>query len=141
MYPGRPAVPRQQQRGKDGWDSPETGLNKAGQYIAFTPAILAAVAAYWVFSIPVVMLVIAAIVAVFGIVGGILNVYGRGPVWCGAIVGIVTSVGGFFTVAWWLHFRKGEGWWIEVIIAFVIGCLPGILVQYLLQKVVRRNAG
>jgi len=128
-------------RGKDGWNGPETGLHKAGQYVAFVPALLCALAAWHFLSIPILIMILSAVVAVFGIIGGIINVWGRGPVWAGACVGMVTSLCGFFGVSLWIHFREGNAWWIEVIIAFVVGCMPGILVQYLLQKLIRKVSG
>ena len=128
-------------RGKDGWNGPETGLHKAGQYVAFVPALLCALVAWHFLSIPILIFILAAVVAVFGIIGGIINVWGRGPVWAGACVGLITSLCGFFAVSLWIHFRQGDAWWIEVIIAFVVGCMPGILVQYLLQKLIRKVSG
>jgi hypothetical protein len=98
----------------------------------------AALIAWGLFGIPVGILILTVLVAVFGIIGGILNVLGRGPIWAGACVGLFTAVGGFFAVSWWIHIRDAEAWWIEVIIAFMIGCAPGILLQYLLQKLLRK---
>jgi hypothetical protein len=128
-------------RGKDGWNGPETTLNKAGQYIAFLPALLAALGAWNFLHVPAIILFLAAFVAVFGIIVGILNILGRGPIWAGALVGLVTTLGGFFAVSCWIRYREGDAWWIEVIIAFVIGCAPGILLQPLLQKLLRAKAG
>jgi hypothetical protein len=128
-------------RGKDGWNGPETALHKAGQYLAFTPALLAALVAWRFLSFPAIVLILAVGVAFFGIIGGILNIWGRGPVWAGALVGLVTTLCGFFTVSWWIRFREGDAWWIEVIVAFVLGCAPGILLQPLLQKMLRGKEG
>jgi hypothetical protein len=140
----RPAIarPRAQKptRGKDGWNGPETGLHKLGQYVAFTPALLAALVAWHFLKIPALILILAVIVGVFGVTGGMINVWGRGPIWAGACVGLITSLSGFFTVTWWIHYRQGDAWWIEVVIGFVLGCLPGILVQYLLQKLVLKTS-
>lgn len=141
--PGMPVrpPPLKPVRGKDGWNSPETTLNKVGQYIAFTPACLASLAAWKFLSITPIIVFLACVVAVFGIIGGILNVFRRGPVWAGAIVGSITSVAGFLAASWWISFRNGDAWVFEAVIAFVIGCMPGFIVQHLLQKLVRRGTG
>ncbi len=147
--PGRPAPrpammagrlpPPKPARGKDGWNAPETGLNKLGSYLASGPAILAALIAWRVFGFEVEMTILVAVVAVFGVIGGILNVLGRGPIWAGACVGLVTALGGFGATCWWIHGRE-RAYKIELVIAFAIGCAPGIGLQYLLQRLVRRNA-
>ena len=87
-------------------------------------------------------MILGAIVAVLGIVGGIFNIIDRGPIWAGALVGLVTAIGGFGATWWWIQQREGANrvYKIELAIAFAIGCAPGIGLQFLLQKLVRRKA-
>ena len=53
----------------------------------------------------VIGMVLFAAVAVCGIVGGIMNIYGRGPVAAGAVIGLVLSLGGFGAVFLWIKKR------------------------------------
>jgi hypothetical protein len=136
--PGRPAAPKPV-LGKDGWNSPETGLNKVGSYIVGGSAIIAALLTWGMFDLKVDLTILTAVVAVCGVGGGILNVLGRGPIWAGALVGLIIGLGGFGTTCWWIHGHK-RAYKFELMLAFLIGSAPGIGLQYLLQKILRRNA-
>jgi hypothetical protein len=142
--PGRPPVmpgrlpAAKPVRGKDGWDSPETGLNKLGTYLVGGSAVIAALLAWGIFGLQVDWVILTVIVAVCGIGGGILNVLGRGPIWAGACVGLVMGLGGFGVTCWWIHGRQ-RAYKFELMLAFIIGCAPGIGLQYLLQRLVRRK--
>ena len=136
----RPAI--KPTRGKDGWNAPETLIHKIGSYTVTGPAILAAMIAGGIFGFEVDPMILGAIVAVLGIVGGVLNIIDRGPIWAGALVGLVTAVGGFGATWWWIQQREGAHglYKFELVIAFAIGCVPGIGLQFLLQKLLRRKA-
>jgi hypothetical protein len=136
--PARPPAPKPA-LGKDGWNSPETGLNKIGSYIVGGSAITAALLTWGLFDLKVNLAILATVVAVCGVGGGILNVLGRGPIWAGALVGLVMGLGGFGATCWWLHGHR-RAYKLELMLVFLVGCAPGIGLQYLLQKLVRRNA-
>jgi hypothetical protein len=140
-FPARPPAAKSA-RGKDGWNAPETLIHKIGSYTVSGPAILAAMIAGGIFGFQVDPMILGVVVAVLGVVGGILNIIGRGPVWAGALVGFVTGVGGFGATWWWIQEREGAHriYKIELAIAFAIGCAPGIGLQFLLQKLLKRKA-
>jgi hypothetical protein len=126
----------------DGWGSEESQVNQIGIYIVAGGAIIAALLLWGVIPVAVPVSVLAAAVAVCGLVGGAINVLGRGPVAAGAVVGVVMALGGFCAVYFWINGRESVRWF-EVMIAFVIGIVPGFVVQYLIQRMlgVRAEAG
>ena len=138
----RPAPPRPSAqppaRGKDGWATNETQLNKIGTYITVTPAILGAMLPWGFIPIEIPIAPLCVVIGIAGIVGGLLNISGRGPLWAGALIGLLIALGGYGAVCWWIHDRetvfKGE-----TLIAFGIGAAPGMLLQYLLQRVLRKR--
>ncbi|MSU59428.1 MAG: hypothetical protein EXS35_14865 [Pedosphaera sp.] len=132
------SVPQKQARGKDGWSSDETQINKIGTYIAFGAPLVAALAT-WMFSLEISTTIICAVVGVCGLIGGVLNILGRGPVVAGAVVGLIISLGAYGACAWWLHDRARVRQY-ELLIAFVIGALPGIGLQWLLQQILKKRA-
>lgn len=117
----------------DGWSADETPFNKAGIYIVMIPTILASLFASRFIDVEIPIAPLVAIVAIVGAVGGIVNIYGRGPIWAGALTGLVMALGGFSVVAAWAAHRdrlyKGE-----IAIAFVVGAAPGFGLQWLLQR-------
>ena len=136
--PIRRMVPKET-RGKDGWNAQETSLNKLGTYIVLTPAILGALFSWGIFGIEVPPTMLWIVVAVCGIVGGAINVHGRGPMLAGAIVGLLMGLGGFGAVFWWVHGRERVQKF-EVAIAFLLGAAPGFGCQYFIQYLLRKKA-
>jgi DNA-directed RNA polymerase subunit RPC12/RpoP len=137
--PQRPAAKKP--RGKDGWSKDETDLNKVGTYIIIIAAIVAATLSGGFFEISISPLLVCAVVGACGIVGGALNILGRGPIWAGMISGMVFALGAYGMVFLWMSFRKNGVYFFEVIIAVVIGAIPGMLLQMLFQKMVQKRAG
>ncbi len=138
--PGPRAVsPQLAARGKDGWATEETQLNKIGTYVTVTPAILGAMLPWGFIPIEIPILPLCVVIGIAGVVGGLLNISGRGPLWAGAIIGLLIALGGYGAVCWWIHDRetiyKGE-----TLIAFGIGAAPGMLLQYLLQRILRKRS-
>src|SRR5687768_5700495 len=66
---GPPALP-QPARGKDGWDTEETQLNKLGSWVMIGPVILAALFSSGMFGVQLSAALLATIVAIGGVVGG-----------------------------------------------------------------------
>ena len=135
--PSRP-VP-QPSRGADGWDSEETQVNKLGTFIIVGPVIFAALFASGIFGVQISPALLLTVVAIGGLLGGVLNIAGRGPVLAGAIVGLIIAVGGYGTVDWWIQGRESVRKF-ELMIAFVVGVIPGFLLQTLLQAYLRKRA-
>jgi len=139
---GRPRMPiPQKPAGKknDGWGVPESDFNKIGSYVVLVPAILGAIVeAKFFFDIDVPGIIVAGIVAVCGLIGGFINIHGRGPIWAGMIVGLAMALGGYGTVYFWIAQRervyKGE-----IALAFVIGAAPGYGLQFLFQKILKKR--
>jgi len=136
--PQRP-VQTKATRGKDGWSKKESGLNKLGTYIVVTPSILAALTSWGMFGVEVPILILFIAVAVGGLVGGALNVAGRGPIVAGALVGLVIGLGGYGAVYGWIHSRESV-YKFELAIAFAVGVAPGFGLQYGLQQFLRKRA-
>jgi len=134
----RPAIP-QQPRGNDGWGADESSLNKLGMYIVMIPAVGAALITGGIIGIEVPVMILGIIVGVCGLIGGVVNLLGRGPVWAGALIGLVLGLGGYAVVAWWIHGRASV-YKFELLIAFAAGAAPGFLLQYVLQQVLRKRA-
>jgi hypothetical protein len=126
-------------RGKDGWDTEETGLNKLGSWIMIGPVILAALFASGMFGVQLSGTLLATVVAIGGIVGGMLNIAGRGPILAGAFVGLVMALGGYGAIYWWIQGRESVRKF-EIIIAMLVGMLPGFLLQMGLQAILRKRA-
>jgi hypothetical protein len=135
----QPPVPQKAEPGKDGWATEENSLNKLGIYITVIPAILAAGISWGMFGIEVPAMILFVVVAICGVVGGVLNVAGRGPIVAGALVGLCIAVGGYGAVFWWIHNREGV-YTVEVGIAFAIGAAPGLLLQYVIQQILKKRA-
>jgi hypothetical protein len=136
--PARPAL-AQPTRGKDGWATPETGLNKLGTYIVVTPAGLSGLLSWGLFGLEVPALLLGIVSGICGMVGGALNVAGRGPIAAGAFIGLVMSLGGYGAVYWWIQGRHSVRVF-ELAIAFVVGALPGFVLQAVLQQILRKRA-
>jgi hypothetical protein len=62
----------------------------------------------------------------------------RGPLWAGALVGLVVALGGYGAAVWWFHGRMSV-YKLEAILAFGIGTVPGFLLQYLVQRLLRKR--
>ncbi|MEO1237363.1 MAG: hypothetical protein AAFX76_11300 [Planctomycetota bacterium] len=118
----------------DGWSSEESQFNQIGTGIAVVPAILAALLLWGVIPVEVTAGVLFAVVAVCGVVGGVINILGRGPIWAGALLGLLLSAGGFGAVYLWAEGRESVRWF-EVAIAFVVGAAPSFVLQLILQRV------
>ena len=129
---------------KDRWGREESQLNQVGTLLIIIPPLLAAflVAGVIPFNVPVPLLLI--VVVICGLVGGTLNLVGRGPLVLGTIMGLVLTLGGFSAVYAWTQVRQGVFWHeLEVAAAFFIGTIPGFLLQRLFQHMVagRTKAG
>lgn len=126
-------------KGKDGWATEETQLNKLGTYLTVGPAILAALIAWGIIGLQVATPTLFIVVGIGGLLGGALNVAGRGPIVAGSLIGLVIAVGGYGVVCWWLQGRQSV-YKAEVILAFGLGTIPGFLLQYGLQWLLKRRA-
>ena len=126
-------------RAADGWDVEETQVNKLGTFIIVGPVIFAALFASGIFGVQVSPTLLLTVVAIGGVLGGVLNISGRGPVLAGALVGLIIAVGGYGAVYWWIQGRESVRKF-ELIIAFVVGVIPGFLLQTLLQAYLRKRA-
>jgi len=135
--PARPAPVAN--RAADGWDVEETQVNKLGTFVIVGPVIFAALFASGIFGVQVAPSLLLTVVAVCGVLGGVLNISGRGPVLAGALVGLIIAVGGYGAVYWWIQGRESVRKF-ELIIAFVVGIIPGYLLQTLLQAYLRKRA-
>ena len=56
----------------------------------------------------------------------------------GALIGPVMGLGGYASTFWWLKGRE-SAYKAEMVLAFVIGALPGFGLQFLLQKILRKR--
>ena len=126
-------------RGKDGWETEETQLNRIGTWIMVIPALLAALVAWGLIRVQIPVPVLFLIVGVGGLAGGALNIAGRGPVALGAFIGLLIAVGGYGAVCWWIHDRKSVQKF-ELMIAFGIGAAPGFILQYVAQRILRKRS-
>jgi len=122
----------------DGWGQAESDFNKKGSYVVLVPAVLGGMvsAGYIPIEIPPLYIFIA--IALGGLVGGYINILGRGPVWAGMIVGVVMGIGGYGALYWWMQNHNSVRKY-EVSIAFVVGAAPGFGLQYLLQWLLKRR--
>jgi hypothetical protein len=135
----RPLPTPKPSRGKDGWDTEETQLNKLGSWVMIGPVILAALFSSGMFGVQLSGTLLATVVAIGGVVGGMLNIAGRGPILAGAFVGLVMALGGYVAIYWWIQGRESVRKF-EIIIAMVVGMLPGFLLQMGLQALLRKRA-
>ena len=117
----------------DAWGE-EEGMNKAGTALAVMPAVLGALllAGFVPIEVPASLLFI--VIGLCGVAGGILNMLGRGPIWIGMITGPMLALGGFGAVYFWIQGRESVRKF-ELLIAFIVGAVPGSLLQTLLAKV------
>lgn len=125
-------------QGRDGWATAETGFHKLGTYIVMVPPIFAAMLPWGVMGIELPLVATFIVLGVFGIIGGIINVWGRGPIAAGAFIGVTIALGGYGAMAYWLH-GKRHVYKYELVIAFAIGAVPGMLLQALLQKLLKKR--
>jgi len=136
--PQSPAPPKAK-LGKDGWAKDETDFNKLGTYLTVIPAIAAALLSWGLFGIQVSPMILCIVVAICGVIGGVINVAGRGPVVAGAFIGLLIALGGYGAVFWWIHDRQKVRWF-EVGIAFALGTVLGMLLQYGTQQFLKKRA-
>ena len=122
----------------DGWGSPETSFNKLGTYLMAGSSVLAALTAWGMFGIEVSGTILCIVVGVCGVAGGAINIAGRGPILAGMIVGPIIGLGGFGAALWWMQGRQSVRKF-EISLAFLIGAAPGFLLQYLLQKWLKKQ--
>lgn len=122
----------------DGWGSDEKPLNHVGTAITVMPPIFGALLIWGVFQVDVPMAPLLAVIAVCGVAGGIVNILGRGPLPAGAIVGPVMALGAFGAVCWWGQERE-RLWIVEIMIAMMIGTIPGFALQFGIQQVIKRR--
>jgi hypothetical protein len=125
--------------GNDGWNAPESDLNKLGTFVIVAPAGVGALLLWGIFGISVPPMILWIAAGACGLIGGALNVAGRGPIWAGALVGGLVALGGLGAVSWWIQDRKSV-FVFEVMIAFMVGAAPGILLQKGVQHLLRRRA-
>jgi hypothetical protein len=149
--PHRPALSQQAARpnprrpipqtggSKDGWATEESQLNKLGTFVTVGSAILAALLSWGLFGFEIPATTLFIVVGVAGLVGGALNIAGRGPVWAGAAIDFLIAIGGYGAVFWWIHDRTSVRKF-ELLLAFVIGAAPGFLIQYVLQQILRKRS-
>ncbi len=97
------------------------------------PAIAGALLLWGIIPVQVSVTVLFIVVGLCGAIGGVLNIMGRGPLAAGALVGVVSALGGFGVVYLWIANRSSVRWF-EVAIAFVLGVAPGFLLQFLLAR-------
>ena len=102
------------------------------------PSILGAMLAADFFGVEVSPLILAVIVGICGVIGGAINIMGRGPIPAGMLVGLIMALGGFGAVYWWIRDRVTI-YKFEVAIAFVIGAAPGYGLQFLFQKILLKR--
>jgi hypothetical protein len=137
-FPAQRPIQPKPKRGKDGWAKDETDLNKKGVLIMGIPAVAAAMLSWGILGIEVPAAILWIVVAICGVAGGVVNIYGRGPIWAGAMTGMVMALGAYAAVFFWLEGRRSVRSY-EILAAFVIGALPGWGLQWLLQKLLRKQ--
>jgi hypothetical protein len=131
-------IPPQPQKGNDGWSKSETGLNKVGSYVMLVPSIIGAMVAGGFFGLDISPMILAPVVGVCGVIGGAINILGRGPILIGMLVGLTMALGGYGTVYWWISDRTSVRKF-EIAIAFLIGAAPGYGLQFAFQKIILKR--
>lgn len=116
----------------DAWGE-ESQVNHIGTGIVVMPAIAGALLLWGVLPFNVSAGVLFVMVAACGLVGGAMNLLGRGPVAIGAVVGLIMALGGFGAVYLWITGRASV-LWFEIAVAFLVGLAPGFALQYVLGK-------
>jgi len=86
--------------------------------------VLAALTAWGMFGIEVSGTILCVVVGVCGVVGGAINLAGRGPILAGMIIGPIIGLGGFGAALWWMQGRQSVRK-IEISLAFFAGAAPG----------------
>jgi hypothetical protein len=122
----------------DGWGSPESDFNKLGLYVVMGPSVIAALLSWGIIPVEVPTQILLIVVAATGIAGGVMNLWGRGPILAGAAIGLVIGLGGYAATYFWVKNRE-SAYKAELAIAFTIGAAPGIGLQWLLQKLLRKR--
>jgi hypothetical protein len=140
VTPARPSTIQKPVRGRDGWATDESSFNKLGSYVTLGPPIFAAMLSVGMFGIQVAPATLGIVVGVCGLVGGAINIAGRGPLFAGAFVGMVMALGGYLAAYWWMQGKESVRKY-EVGIALIVGAIPGFLLQYALQAMLRKRAG
>jgi hypothetical protein len=138
---GATALPRpvpQPARGNDGWATEETQVNKLGTWIVIGVVIVGSLFGSGFVGVQLSGPLLLAVVALGGVIGGILNIAGRGPILAGAFIGLVMALGGYGAVYWWMQGKESVRKF-EVIIAMVIGMVPGFLLQAGLQALLKKR--
>jgi hypothetical protein len=110
-----------------------------GMYLIMIPSVVAGLLTWGIFGVLVPIPILATIVGVCGLAGGIVNILGRGPIWAGALVGLTMGLGGYGAVSWWVHDRP-RVYKYEMAIAFIIGAAPGFGLQFALQQILRKRS-
>ena len=123
---------------RNSWGSAESRLNQVGTLLVVIPPVLAAMVLTGRIPITVPVVILFGVAIISGLVGGAINLVGRGPVIIGALVGLVIALGGFVAVYGWSQLR-GNLYSLEVPLVFIVGTAPGFLLQRLLQGVVQRH--
>jgi hypothetical protein len=123
----------------DGWNEEESSFNKAGSTIVVIVAIAAALLAWGVLGIEIPPVVLWIAVAAAGLIGGAMNIAGRGPMPAGALIGLLIGLGGFGAVWWFVTGRESVRMW-QVGLAFIVGAAPGFILQYVIQQVLKKRA-
>lgn len=135
----RSAISSHPGRGRDFWGINEIQFNKLGNYIVICPAAMAAVISAGMFGFQVPFLVLCIVVGICGVGGGIMHVMGRGPISAGAFAGLVMGLGGYAAVYWWIQEHQNITR-LQSVIVFVLGITPGLLLQFILLKILRKRA-
>ena len=92
-----------------------------------------------VMGVEVPVVIMCFVVGACGLIGGAINIAGRGPMVAGAFIGLLIGLGGYGAVAWWIHDRTSVRKY-ELLIAFALGAAPGMLMQYVLQQILKKRA-
>jgi hypothetical protein len=108
-------------------------INEVGTCVMVVSAIAAGLLLWGVLPIRVPIPLTLALAIVGGAVGGAMNLYGRGSIALGALIGAICSLGGFGAVYLWLNYRF-KPHWFELTLAFLIGIAPGGWLQYLFAR-------
>ena len=103
------------------------------------PPMLAAMLPWGIMGIELPVLPVCIAMAICGAIGGTINIWGRGPAVAGALIGLCIALGGYGATVWWLHGKESVNK-IEIFIAFMVGATPGFLLQFVVQKFLKKRA-